>query len=87
MSETTATRAPMRCGYCTDRAVAWIEWKTIGRPKGAPVCATHLAARNVPDNFGDLLKVIEMLDGSVPPPHGDQPHPHVSRVTITRSAS
>lgn len=33
---------PMRCGYCKEDAVAWIEWPTIGRPKGAMVCEEHL---------------------------------------------
>lgn len=42
----------LKCGYCPEFSVAWIEWVTIGRPKGAPVCQAHLDERNVPDNWG-----------------------------------
>jgi hypothetical protein len=52
----------MRCGYCGEQAIAWIEWYTIGRDKGAPVCQAHFDKMNVPDNFGRGLKVIEMLE-------------------------
>jgi hypothetical protein len=45
-------RTRLRCGYCRDAAVIWIEWTTIGRPKGAPVCAAHLCEHDRADNFG-----------------------------------
>lgn len=47
----------MQCGYCAEIAVAWIEWPTTGRPKGAMVCERHLAERDVPDNFGHRITV------------------------------
>lgn len=49
-----------RCGYCPDPPVAWVTWPAIGRPKGAPMCARHLAERDVPDNFGQR-PTVEML--------------------------
>ena len=53
----------MDCGYCFGRAVAWIEWRTTGRPKGAPVCNAHLCERDRCDNFNQRLLKVEMLDG------------------------
>jgi hypothetical protein len=50
----------MKCGYCQEQAIKWIKWTTIGRPKGAPVCQTHLDKMNVPDNFGEMPKVTDL---------------------------
>jgi hypothetical protein len=50
----------MKCGYCAEQAIAWIEWITIGRPKGAPVCQVHLTERDQPDNRGDR-PTVEMI--------------------------
>jgi hypothetical protein len=47
----------LQCGYCKEQSIAWVDWKTIGRPKGAPVCQTHLDKMNVPDNFGEYPSV------------------------------
>jgi hypothetical protein len=46
-----------KCGYCDEKPVAWIEWATIGRPKGAPVCERHLYEMDKLDNFGNRIKV------------------------------
>lgn len=43
----------MKCGYCTKEAIAWMEWKTIGRPKCVPVCEMHKTEHDKPDNFGE----------------------------------
>ena len=50
----------MKCGYCTDTAVAWITPTYIRHPKPTPVCAMHLAAHNKPDNFG-VMPAGEMI--------------------------
>ncbi len=55
----------LRCGYCPEQAIAWMEWKTIGRPKGAPVCAAHWAERDVPDNWGDHPVFLVLKDALV----------------------
>lgn len=47
-----AVKRLMECGYCTDRAILWMEWRTIGRPKGAPVCTAHMCEQDRADNFG-----------------------------------
>lgn len=47
----------LQCGYCKEQSIAWIDWKTIGRPKGAPVCQKHLDERNTPDNFGEYPSI------------------------------
>jgi hypothetical protein len=51
----------LRCGYCTRPAVAWMTWKTIGRPKGALVCKAHKAERDRPDNYGDHPSFRELV--------------------------
>ena len=43
----------MKCGFCDATAVAWLKWRTIGRPKGSTVCKYHLYKMDVQDNFGD----------------------------------
>src|SRR5690242_1500862 len=53
----------LQCGYCKEKSIAWIEWKTIGRPKGAPVCQVHLDKANKPDNFGEYPS-IKYYEGS-----------------------
>jgi hypothetical protein len=47
----------LQCGYCKNPSIAWIDWRTIGRPKGAPVCQKHLNEMNTPDNFGEYPNV------------------------------
>ena len=44
-----------RCGFCQNRPVAWMTWKTTGHggSKSAPVCAQCMTAHDKPDNFGD----------------------------------
>lgn len=57
-----------RCGYCPETPIAWMEWETIGRPKGAPVCTAHKVEFNKPDNFGHY-PTFESL-GTEPTPCG-----------------
>jgi hypothetical protein len=42
----------MECGYCHEQATEWMEWRTTGRPKGAPVCPAHRIEHDTPDNWG-----------------------------------
>jgi len=42
----------VKCGYCPGRAVAWMTWVTIGRPRGAPVCTAHMCELDHADNYG-----------------------------------
>jgi hypothetical protein len=74
-------RPPLRCGYCPDAALYWVEWTTIGRPKGAPVCQGHLNRVDRPDNFGVSPKVVPIVDSAGP---GDDDDPYMYGTGVRR---
>jgi hypothetical protein len=65
----------MKCGYCSDQAVAILTATYIRHPKPTPVCQTDLDRLNKPDNFDKMPTVtgIERV-WCENPAHSSDPH-------------